>query len=178
MRWYVSFPWKVGKRGVFSGSLREESAWKSPKKPLSGENASKRKKKLTIPSMAVPLNSVVNVTSSCSVAGDFERNTVLRICFVLMPSRVLWKYSIGCRDQTTEYFQRTRDGINNAAFLFLRYNTAKGWCFSGRMRKEMNEQVNGKITTAPTPQRPTANDPKAWKAYWEAHGNSGELNRK
>jgi hypothetical protein len=39
----------VGKRDVFWGSFREESARKSPKKPPSGENLSKEKKKLTIP---------------------------------------------------------------------------------------------------------------------------------
>jgi hypothetical protein len=34
----------------------------------------------------------------------------------------------------------------------------------------MHEQVNGKIISVPTPQRPGTNDPKAWRAYWEAQG--------
>src|SRR2546428_1738646 len=34
----------------------------------------------------------------------------------------------------------------------------------------MSEQDNGKVTTVATPQRPTTNEPKAWKTYWEAQG--------
>src|SRR2546423_1927083 len=34
-------------------------------------------------------------------------------------------------------------------------------------RNPMSEQDNGQVSTL---QRPTTDDPKAWKAYWEAHG--------
>lgn len=36
----------------------------------------------------------------------------------------------------------------------------------------MAEQDDGKAATATTPQRPTTNDPAAWKTYWEAQGQS------
>ena len=36
----------------------------------------------------------------------------------------------------------------------------------------MAEQDDGIVNTATTPQRPTTNDPVAWKTYWEAQGQT------